>query len=61
MPSLTERFKALPIDTIERLEKTIDLVFEKVINIKYIYIYFHLLGRLLYNCLITRVQIYMHF
>jgi len=37
MPSLTERFKALPIDTIERLEKTIDLVFEKVININYIY------------------------
>jgi len=31
MPSLTERFKALPIDTIQRLEKTIDLVFEKVI------------------------------
>jgi len=33
MPSLTERFKALPIDTIEHLEKTIDLVFEKVIYI----------------------------
>ncbi|XP_008179446.1 eukaryotic translation initiation factor 4 gamma 3 isoform X2 [Acyrthosiphon pisum] len=32
MPSLTERFKALPIDTIERLEKTIDLVFEKAIE-----------------------------
>lgn len=31
MPSLTERFKALPIDTIQRLERTIDLVFEKVI------------------------------
>ncbi|KAL5235291.1 hypothetical protein ACI65C_002701 [Semiaphis heraclei] len=31
-PSLTERFKALPIDTIERLEKTIDLVFEKAIE-----------------------------
>jgi len=42
-PSLTERFKALPIDTIERLEKTIDLVFEKVININYLYI-FILLG-----------------
>jgi len=28
---LTEHFKALPIDTIQRLEKTIDLVFEKVI------------------------------
>lgn len=27
---LTKKFKALPIDTIERLEKTIDLVFEKV-------------------------------
>jgi len=38
MPSLTERFKALPIDTIERLEKTIDLVFEKVININYMYL-----------------------
>ncbi|XP_060849935.1 eukaryotic translation initiation factor 4 gamma 3-like isoform X2 [Rhopalosiphum padi] len=32
MPSLTERFKALPIDTIQRLEKTIDLVFEKAIE-----------------------------
>jgi len=31
MLSLTERFKALPIDTIQRLERTIDLVFEKVI------------------------------
>lgn len=30
MGPLTERFKALPIDTIDRLEKTIDLVFEKV-------------------------------
>lgn len=35
MPSLTERFKALPIDTIERLEKTIDLVFEKVMYLEY--------------------------
>lgn len=33
MTSLTERFKALSIDSIERLEKTIDLVFEKVIFI----------------------------
>jgi len=33
MPLLTDRFKALPIDTIQRLEKTIDLVFEKVIYI----------------------------
>ncbi|CAH1732031.1 unnamed protein product [Aphis gossypii] len=32
MPSLTERFKALPIDTIQRLERTIDLVFEKAIE-----------------------------
>ncbi|XP_060872395.1 eukaryotic translation initiation factor 4 gamma 3-like [Metopolophium dirhodum] len=32
IPSITERFKALPIDTIERLEKTIDLVFEKAIE-----------------------------
>ncbi|XP_025201815.1 eukaryotic translation initiation factor 4 gamma 3-like isoform X2 [Melanaphis sacchari] len=32
MVSLTERFKALPIDTIHRLEKTIDLVFEKAIE-----------------------------
>lgn len=30
MVALTEQFKSLPIDTIERLEKTIDLVFEKV-------------------------------
>jgi len=30
MGPLTERFKALPIDSIERLERTIDLVFEKV-------------------------------
>lgn len=36
MASLTENFKALPINTIERLEKTIDLVFEKVIYKKYI-------------------------
>ncbi|KAF0749869.1 eukaryotic translation initiation factor 4 gamma 3-like isoform X3, partial [Aphis craccivora] len=32
MLSLTERFKALPIDTIQRLERTIDLVFEKAIE-----------------------------
>lgn len=30
MVALTDQFKSLPIDTIERLEKTIDLVFEKV-------------------------------
>lgn len=30
MLSLTERFKALPINTIQRLERTVDLVFEKV-------------------------------
>lgn len=30
--ALTDRFKALPIDTYERLEKTIDLVFEKAIE-----------------------------
>lgn len=30
MGALTEKFKSLPIDTMERLEKTIDLVFEKV-------------------------------
>lgn len=34
MVPLTERFKALPIDTVERLEKTIDLVFGKVIIIQ---------------------------
>jgi len=34
MEPLTERFKALPIDTIERLENTINLVFEKVMYIK---------------------------
>jgi len=34
MSSLIDHFKALPIDTIERLEKTIDLVYEKVIYIK---------------------------
>lgn len=33
MESLTKSFKALPIDTVERLEKTIDLVFEKVMYI----------------------------
>ncbi|XP_025411781.1 eukaryotic translation initiation factor 4 gamma 3-like isoform X3 [Sipha flava] len=32
MIPLTERFKALPIDTYDRLEKTIDLVFEKAIE-----------------------------
>ncbi|XP_008185707.2 eukaryotic translation initiation factor 4 gamma 3 isoform X3 [Acyrthosiphon pisum] len=32
MSSLTKCFKALPIDTIERLEETIDLVFEKAIE-----------------------------
>ncbi|XP_016661051.1 uncharacterized protein LOC100160940 isoform X2 [Acyrthosiphon pisum] len=32
IPSITEHLKALPIDTIERLEKTIDLVFEKAIE-----------------------------
>jgi len=30
IPSLTKSFKALPIYTIERLEKTTDLIFEKV-------------------------------
>lgn len=44
MPSLTERFKALPIDTIERLEKTIDLVFEKVMYIEYVLYISILLG-----------------
>jgi len=29
---LSKNFAALPIDTIERLENTVDLVFEKVIN-----------------------------
>lgn len=43
MESLTERFKGLPINSYDRLEKTIDLVFEKVkyikiYNIIYIYI-----------------------
>ncbi|XP_060860797.1 eukaryotic translation initiation factor 4 gamma 3-like [Metopolophium dirhodum] len=32
MSLLTDHFKALPIDTIERLEKTIDLVFKKAIE-----------------------------
>lgn len=46
MIPLTERFKALPIDSYERLTKTIDLVFEKVmcfINIIYYYINFHVI------------------
>lgn len=38
MGPLTERFKALPIDTMERLEKTIDLVFEKVIFLQIAFI-----------------------
>jgi len=29
---LSKNFAALPIDTIERLENTVDLVFEKVLN-----------------------------
>lgn len=33
--ALTESFKSLPIDTYDRLEKTIDLVFEKVIKTLY--------------------------
>lgn len=31
MPSIIQRFKALPIDNMYCLEKTVDLVFEKVI------------------------------
>ena len=51
MSSLTDHSKALPFETIEHLEKTIDLVFKKVItnlykkkipNILYIYIMFNL-------------------
>lgn len=38
MVPLTERFKELPIDTMERLEKTIDLVFEKVIYLSIVFI-----------------------
>lgn len=33
MTSITKRFKALPIDNLYCLEKTVDLVFEKVIYI----------------------------
>jgi len=33
IPSIIERFKALPIDNMYCLEKTVDLVFEKVIYI----------------------------
>jgi len=44
MNPLTERFFALPINTIERLEKTIDLVFEKVLYLFYFLyaFYFHI-------------------
>jgi len=33
MPSITKRFKELPIDNMYCLEKTVDLVFEKVMYI----------------------------
>lgn len=46
MEPLTERFKGLPINSYDRLEKTIDLVFEKVNYIKIII--FILYG---FNCL----------
>lgn len=39
MEPLTGRFKELPINSYDRLEKTIDLVFEKVKYIKMCIIY----------------------
>lgn len=58
MGPLTERFKALPIDTFERLEKTIDLVFEKVMYKMYIKILFFLSFKLFIHILYIELIIY---